>query len=42
MTLDGGEAKLTVEAGASFDVPANSGFTIEVAVNCQYVCSYLT
>lgn len=29
-------------AGTSFDVPANSGFTIEVKSGlCEYICSFL-
>lgn len=39
--LDGQTAKNVVAAGSSFDVPANSGFTIEVPNSCQYVCSFL-
>ncbi len=39
--LDGQTAKNDVAAGSSFEVPANSGFTIEVPVSCQYVCSFL-
>jgi purine/pyrimidine-nucleoside phosphorylase len=30
-------------AGTAFDVPANSGFTIEVKSGlCEYICSFLT
>ena len=40
--LDGGDAKASHSAGQSFDVPANSGFTITVAGDpCHYVCSFL-
>lgn len=39
--LDGATDKITVAAGSHFDVPANSGFTIEVEGICQYVCSFL-
>ncbi len=40
--LDGGAVFFSVEAGSSFDVPANSGFTIKVEDSiCEYVCSYL-
>ncbi|MDQ8202354.1 pyrimidine/purine nucleoside phosphorylase [Pelagicoccus sp. SDUM812003] len=41
VTLDGSEVAKQVSAGSHFDVPANSGFTIEVDSVCQYVCSYL-
>lgn len=42
VTLDGGSGVQTVVAGAQFDVPANSGFDIEVNQGiCQYVCSFL-
>lgn len=41
--LDGTETKKQYAAGEFFDVPANSGFTIEVAEGiCQYVCSFLS
>ncbi|MES2997211.1 MAG: pyrimidine/purine nucleoside phosphorylase [Verrucomicrobiota bacterium] len=40
--LDGDETTFPVEAGSSFDVPANSGFTIEVAAGiCEYICTFL-
>ena len=40
--LDGGDSKASHSAGQSFDVPANSGFTITVAGDpCHYVCSFL-
>ena len=40
--LDGAEASQTIAAGGHFDIPANSGFTIEVAEDsCHYVCSFL-
>ncbi len=42
VTLDGESASRPISAGSSFDVPANSGFTIAVADNCQYVCSFLS
>lgn len=41
VTLDGSEAAKSVSEGGFFEVPANSGFTIEVEKGCQYVCSYL-
>jgi len=41
VVLDGESESKSYEAGSYFEVPANSGFTIEVADNCQYVCSYL-
>jgi purine/pyrimidine-nucleoside phosphorylase len=43
VVLDGEtEAKSYVE-GTAFDVPAKSGFTINVADGiCQYVCSFLS
>ena len=32
----------TYAAGTHFDVPANSGFTIEVTGGiCEYICSFL-
>ncbi len=42
VTQDGSESVDTINADQHFDVPANSGFTIEVpeGVICQYVCSY--
>lgn len=39
--LDGSEEKESVDAGSSFNVPANSGFTICVNEPCHYVCSFL-
>jgi len=40
--LDGTQETRTVAAGASFDVPAKSGFDIEVASGiCEYICSFL-
>jgi uncharacterized protein YaiE (UPF0345 family) len=42
VTLDGTAAARDFAAGASFDVPGHSGFTIEVAAGiCEYVCSFL-
>ena len=40
--LDGSDNRETVADGASFDVPANSGFTITVSEPCHYVCSFLS
>ena len=43
VALDGADAKTEYAAGSHFDVPAHSGFTIEVANPvCQYVCSFLS
>lgn len=40
--LDGSATTIEVEAGSSFDVPGNSGFTITVSGGiCEYVCSFL-
>lgn len=40
--LDGTEDSVEVSAGESFNVPANSGFTITVEGEpCHYVCSFL-
>ena len=40
--LDGGTLQSDYAAGTQFDVPANSGFTIEVKSGlCEYVCSFL-
>lgn len=40
--LDGGSATQSYAAGTHFDVPANSGFDIEVSAGiCEYVCSFL-
>ncbi|MEY3774517.1 MAG: hypothetical protein RLZZ129_1297 [Verrucomicrobiota bacterium] len=42
VTLDGAAAARDFAAGTSFDVPGNSGFTIEVTAGiCEYVCSFL-
>ena len=41
--LDGQTDKKAYAAGTYFDVPAKSGFTIEVSQGiCQYVCSFLS
>jgi len=40
--LDGNSAVATYAAGQLFDVPAKSGFDIEVKSGiCEYVCSFL-
>ena len=40
--LDGQTATATYSAGEHFDVPAKSGFDIEVAAGiCEYICSFL-
>jgi purine/pyrimidine-nucleoside phosphorylase len=41
--LDGASAPATYRAGQAFDVPAKSGFDIEVKSGiCEYICSYLS
>lgn len=40
--LDGATAPATYAGGQSFEVPADSGFTITTADICQYVCSFLS
>lgn len=43
VVLDGSAETIVIEAGSSFDVDANSGFTITVDhCICEYVCSFLT
>jgi purine/pyrimidine-nucleoside phosphorylase len=40
--LDGETTVQTYAAGSAFDVPAKSGFDIDVAEGiCEYVCSFL-
>jgi hypothetical protein len=40
--LDGPSAVKTYAAGDTFEVPAKSGFDIDVKASiCEYVCSYL-
>ena len=40
--LDGASAPETYGAGQAFDVPAKSGFDIQVESDiCEYICSYL-
>ena len=42
VVLDGAHANSSFAAGSSFEVPAKSGFTIQVEDGiCQYVCSFL-
>ncbi|MEY5012316.1 MAG: hypothetical protein RLY69_31 [Verrucomicrobiota bacterium] len=42
LVLDGTDKTLEVEAGSSFDVAGNSGFTITVKDGiCEYICSFL-
>lgn len=42
VVLDGSEEKTSYQSGDSFNIPANSGFTISVTEGvAQYVCSYL-
>lgn len=42
VVLDGSEESTGYEAGQSFEVPGNSGFTITVSGDpCHYVCSFL-
>jgi uncharacterized protein YaiE (UPF0345 family) len=39
--LPGSEEWITVKAGESFEVPANSSFKLKVAELADYCCSYL-
>ncbi len=42
VTLDGAAAPRACAAGAVFEVPGKSGFTIEVDSGlCEYICSFL-
>lgn len=42
VTLDGHSSVATYSAGTYFDVPAKSGFTIEVTSGiAEYICSFL-
>lgn len=42
VTLDGSKDVRPYAAGTHFEVPAKSGFQIEVATGlCQYICSFL-
>jgi uncharacterized protein YaiE (UPF0345 family) len=41
--LDGNTDTPSIEAGSSFDVAGNSGFTITVEDGiCEYICSFLS
>ena len=41
--LDGQTAVATYKAGQAFDVPAKSGFDIEVKTGiCEYICSFIS
>jgi uncharacterized protein YaiE (UPF0345 family) len=40
VTFDGQDSVLAYAIGQGFDVPGKSGFTIEVAGLCEYICSY--
>ena len=43
VTLDGQSEVKTYTAGTFFDVPAKSGFTIEVSAGiAEYICSFIT
>jgi purine/pyrimidine-nucleoside phosphorylase len=43
VTLDGTTAPHQYGQGGAFDVPAKSGFTIEVGQGiCEYICSFLS
>lgn len=43
VVLDGTSETQAVAAGAAFDVPGNSGFTIRVTDSpCEYICSFGT
>ena len=40
--LDGGKSSASYSAGQAFEVPAKSGFDIEVKQGiCEYICSFL-
>jgi len=42
VVLDGKSAKESYASGKAFEVPAQSGFDIEVAQGiCEYICTYL-
>ena len=43
VTLDGQTDARPYGAGEAFEVPANSGFTIEIGSGiCEYICSFLS
>jgi purine/pyrimidine-nucleoside phosphorylase len=40
--LDGAAATKSIDAGQAFEVPAKSGFDIEIKSGiCEYICSYI-
>jgi uncharacterized protein YaiE (UPF0345 family) len=40
--LDGADSTQSYAAGATFEIPAKSGFDIEVASGlCEYICTFL-
>ncbi|MBN2235575.1 MAG: pyrimidine/purine nucleoside phosphorylase [Opitutales bacterium] len=42
VVFDGTDLRQDYAEGTSFDVPANSGFSITVAEGiCEYICSYI-
>lgn len=42
VVLDGTSGSKNYSAGQAFDVPANSGFTIQVEKDiCEYICSFI-
>lgn len=41
VTLPGMDVPLAVKGGETFEVPANSSFTVKVKVVTDYCCSYL-
>ena len=42
VVLDGSEESSSYDEDTAFEVPANSGFTIEVGDGaCEYVCSFI-
>jgi hypothetical protein len=42
VVLDGTDKSLNIDAGSSFDVDGNSGFTINVQDGiCEYICSFI-
>ncbi len=41
VTLDGQAGTKSYSANEYFDVPGKSGFTIETAGLCEYICSFL-
>lgn len=42
VALDGQTTRSVYGENEYFDVPGNSGFTIEVSGLCQYICSFLS